>query len=165
MDLGALSRRLLTGGYEVVYVAGPAESQTGRVSTSISELLDAARIASHLQTPGGNQKRRTGPPSERSIPRIVVLDVTSLEHWIGTPDDCSLTLVLVPEGIRARALHKLLDRHATGSPTALVLMALHRRGLLSALKTSGRGVMALHRRGLLSALKKSGRGVMPPEAG
>ena len=128
VGVGALARRLLREGHEVVYVTGPVQSQVDQVSASISTVLARARAAAQENGRAARTRRREArrkPPT----PEIVALETTSIEEWIGTPDNGGLTLLVVPEGIKARSLRTLVDQHASGNAAALALVTLHRKGI------------------------------------
>jgi hypothetical protein len=115
MALGALSRRVLATQCRVVHVTGAFADQVNVVAAGIRDL-----VHSPLAQP------RT--EHEIEVPEVVAVNRFSLERWVGTPIDNSLTLVVIPQGIRARSLRTLVDRYASGSPTALVLVATQHRG-------------------------------------
>jgi hypothetical protein len=123
--LSALSRRLLTEEHHVVYVTGSVQGQVDQISTGLTECLngstDARETGQHEQEPRNGHAKESGAPRLRPIPEIVAVDSSDLETWLG-PDERSLTLLVVPEGIRASSLHRLADQAASGSDAALVLV-------------------------------------------
>lgn len=124
MAVGAISRRLLAEKHDVVYVTGPVQSQVERVASSVSAFLANARGSSTPQTYG--DAALTSSAAARRAPEVTVLEPSSLETWVEDPDHCSLTVLVVPEGIRAGALHRLMDQRVSGGAAALVLTIPHR---------------------------------------
>jgi hypothetical protein len=104
--VGSLSRRLLREKHDVVYVAGPVRSQVDQVAAGVEAFLTHAGA-----TPGA------------SVPEVSTLSTSSLETWVAAPDRCSLTLLVVPEGIRSATLRQLADQHSSGGATAVVLVS------------------------------------------
>jgi capsular polysaccharide biosynthesis protein len=142
VGIGALARRLLIEGHEVVYVTGPVQSQVDQVSASISSVLAKARVGPPGTTASDGEDAATRPRRTSPTPDIVALETSSLEEWIATPDTGALTLLVVSEGIRARSLRTLVDQHASGTAAALALVALHRRGIRFASKRRREAALA-----------------------
>ena len=126
MAIGALSRRLLLEKHDVVYVTGPVQSQVERIASSVSAFLANARGPNPAAQTYGDAALTSSSPSARRAPEVTALDPTSLETWVEDPDHCSLTVLVVPEGIRAGALHRLVDQRVSGNAAALVLTVPHR---------------------------------------
>jgi hypothetical protein len=125
MGLGALSRRLLTREDDVVYVTGSVQSEVDRISAGINECLTGTGGTRRTQEARDGQPMEPDGTRPRPGPEIVPVDTSSLETWMGT-DNHSLTLLVVPEGIRAASLHRLADHAASGSAAALVLVPRRR---------------------------------------
>ena len=128
VGVAALARRLLMEGHEVVYVTGPVQSQVDQVCASINGVLAKAR-AGPPRTTGASQDEATRGRRTPPTPEIVALETTSIEEWIGAPDNGGLTLLVVSEGIKARSLRTFVDQHASGNAAALALVTLHRKGI------------------------------------
>jgi hypothetical protein len=120
MAIGALSRRVLAEKHDVVYLTGPVQSQVERVASSVGAFLANAPGSGPAQ-PYGDAALTSTSPTARRAPEVTVLDQASLETWVEDPDHCSLTVLVVPEGIRAGALHRLVDQRVSGNAAALVL--------------------------------------------
>ncbi len=129
VGIGALARRLVTAGHDVVYVTGPEQSQVDRVAGIISSFLGRTRAAPPGQAHLDAQAGVTGPGSARPTLEVVAVEGSSLEAWIGAPDDAALTLLVVPEGIRAKSLRMLVAEHASSGTAALALVTLHRQSI------------------------------------
>jgi hypothetical protein len=142
VGVGALARRLLMEGHQVVYVTGTAQSQVDQVSASISSVLARARAAPPRATGTDGPDEASGARRKAPTLEIVALETSSIEEWIGTPDDEALTLLVVPEGIKARSLRTLVDQHASGSAAALALVTLHRKGIRFASKRRREAALA-----------------------
>jgi len=124
MAIGALSRRLLKEEHDLVYVTGPVQGQVDRVAGAVAKFLSDARSSS---PPLSFADLEADPRGAKDFPgpEITILDPSSLETWVEPPGHCSLTLLVVPEGIRARSLHQLVDQRTSGGAAALVLVARH----------------------------------------
>ncbi len=127
MGIGLLCRRILTAGHKVVYVAGPARAQVEQLSASMTEFMERVQSTAtdSAATNGAARDDVTSPAAPRTA-EIVVLSGPSLEQWARVPDDSSMTLLAVPEGITTRTLRNLADEHFTGTPAGVVLVAQHR---------------------------------------
>jgi hypothetical protein len=95
LAVGALSRRLLRDKHDVVYLAGPVRSQVDQVAAGLQAFLTNA-----------------GTPPAAPVPEVTTLAASSLETWVAATDRCSMTLLVVPEGIRSATLHQLADRYS-----------------------------------------------------
>jgi len=122
MALGALARRLLREKHEVIFVTGPVQSQADRVAAAVEAFFANVRHTRGAQAhpDSAHDKDSTGGLVP---PEITTLDASSLETWVEPPDRCSLTLVVVPEGIRSSMLHRLVDQHRASGAAALVLVS------------------------------------------
>ena len=125
MGLTALSRRLLTEDHEVVYVTGSVQGEVDQISAGISECFNGQQSPKHGQEPRNGHAHKTEGARLHPIPEIVAVDRKSLESWLGS-DERSLTLLVVPEGIRAASLQRLADQAASGRSAGLVLVP-HKR--------------------------------------
>jgi hypothetical protein len=140
MAIGAVSRRLLKGEHDVVYVTGPVQGQVDRVASGVSTFLGSSQNSGSSLAYGDLGPRDPTSPRSRSAPEIAALDSSSLETWVEAPGHCSLTLLVVPEGIRAGSLRQLVDQRTAGSAAALVLVA--RRGLWTSLRRTRKAAAA-----------------------
>ena len=125
MGIGLLCRRILSAGHRVVYVAGPARAHVEQLSDSMTEFMERVR-----STAAERPETSAAGPDAAVSPRtaeIVVLSGPSLEQWARVPDESSMTLLAVPEGITTRTLRTLADEHFTGTPAGVVLVAQHRQ--------------------------------------
>jgi hypothetical protein len=123
--VGALSRRLLREKHDVIYVTGPVQSDVERIGAAVDAFLATAR--STRATPiYAYDEHDADSPKGLVPPEIVTLEASSLETWVEPPDRCSLTLIVVPEGIRSSVLHRLVDQHGAGGSAALVLVPRQR---------------------------------------
>ncbi len=128
MGIGLLCRRILSAGHKVVYVAGPARVQVEQLSASMTEFMERVQSTAHEQaSTNGASPDGAGSTGSARIADIVVLNGPSLEQWARVPDDSSVTLLAVPEGITTRTLRNLADEHFTGTPAGVVLVAQHRQ--------------------------------------
>ncbi len=127
MGIGLLCRRILSAGHRVVYAAGPARAHVEQLSDSMTEFMERVRTtaAERPETNGSGPDAAAGV-SPRTA-EIVVLNGPSLEQWARVPDESSMTLLAVPEGITTRALRNLADEHFTGTPAGIVLVTQHRQ--------------------------------------
>ncbi len=125
MGIGLLCRRILSAGHRVVYVAGPARAHVEQLSDSMTEFMERVRstAAERPETNGAGPDAAVSPRTAE----IVVLSGPSLEQWARVPDESSMTLLAVPEGITTRTLRTLADEHFTGTPAGVVLVAQHRQ--------------------------------------
>jgi len=124
LAVGAVSRRLLKGEHDVVYVTGPVQGQVERLAGAVSGFLAHAGGRAAPSDPFGETEHPLlGPHS----PEVTALDPSALETWVEDPQRCSLTLLVVPEGIGARPVQHLVDQRGSGSAAAVVLTARRRR--------------------------------------
>jgi len=125
MAIGALSRRLLTKEHDIVYVSGPDPGQVDRVANSVSTFLADVQTSRPPLAPG-ELGQDWSSRKRIPVPEVATLDSSALETWVESPEHCSLTLLVVPEGIRATSLRQQADQHASSSAAALVLVTHHR---------------------------------------
>jgi capsular polysaccharide biosynthesis protein len=125
--VGALSRRLLKGEYDVVYVTGSSQRQVDGVANSVCRFLANARSGTGLGQPPVAVGQDRPSLSRLVVPEITAVGPASLETWVEAPGRRSLVLLVVPEGIRSKSLHRMIDAHASGSASALVLVTGPRR--------------------------------------
>ncbi len=126
MGIGLLCRRILSAGHKVVYVAGPARAHVEQLSASMTEFMERVRSTANDQTATNGIPHDAAAPASARTAEIVVLTGPSLEQWARVPDDSSMTLLAVPEGVTTRSLRHLADEHFTGTPAGVVLVSQHR---------------------------------------
>jgi hypothetical protein len=61
------------------------------------------------------------------VPKVVSPEGT--QAWINSAHENSYTVLLAPAGISTRKLRLFAEGHDTGSPSGVVLVSTHRRGL------------------------------------
>ncbi len=127
MGIGLLCRRILSAGHRVVYVAGPARAHVEQLSDSMTEFMERVRSTASERPETNGASHDTAAGASPRTAEIVVLNGPSLEQWARVPDESSMTLLAVPEGITTRTLRNLADEHFTGTPAGVVLVAQHRQ--------------------------------------
>ena len=78
---------------------------------------------------GRRPQKRSGTPNggPPSVPKVVAPEGT--QAWISAPHENCYTVLLAPEGISTRKLRLFAEGHDTGSPTGVVLVSTHGRGV------------------------------------
>ena len=122
MGIGLLCRRILSTAPRHIYLAGPNTTHLYQVGDAMNEFMAKVRQVRQDSQLDGQSKEAM------ATPEVVVLDGPSLEQWARVPDDSSMTLLLVREGIPTRKLRNLADEHFTGTPAGVALVTTHRRG-------------------------------------
>ena len=124
MAVGALGRRLLRGEHDVVHVTGPDQVKVKRVAASVSQFLNTARESAQPSVFGSTESDPRAGQGRKAV-EVRALDPASLETWVEPADRCSMTLLVVPEGIRSSALRRLVDQRVAGSAGAVFLTTTH----------------------------------------
>jgi capsular polysaccharide biosynthesis protein len=148
MGIGLLCRRLLSTAPQVILLASPPKGQVQlrQLAAAIRAFLTrigepAAERTSGLSRPQGMPPSDIAPDtvSVAHHPQVILLDGPSLERWARRPDETQFTLLVVPEGIGARALRNTAYAYLTGDPAGLVIVVrgnrrhrLSRRGPVTA---------------------------------
>jgi hypothetical protein len=148
MGIGLLCRRILTVAPSAVYLAGPQHVHVQQLNRAMNVFMQRIRQVRRTSGPpnyaakmrdkphGGRTNgdkptatpgKEAGPSSVDRTPTVTTLDGPSLEQWAQVPDDSSMTLLIVPEGIPTRRLRELADEHFTGTPAGVALVATHPR--------------------------------------
>ncbi len=121
--IALLCRRLLSASAATIQVAAPSQAQ--------ARLLVASMTEAFGQMPAGRrpQKRTSGQggSSVPPVPKVIAPEGT--QEWISVAHEDSYTVLLVPEGISSRTLRLFAEGHDTGSPTGVVVVSTHRRGV------------------------------------
>jgi hypothetical protein len=120
--IALLCRRLLAASASTIQVAAPSQAQAQLLVLSMTEAFG--------QMPAGRRpQKRTAAQggSVPALPKVVAPEGT--QAWISAPHDNSYTVLLAPEGISARTLRLFAEGHDTGSPSGVVLVSTHRRGV------------------------------------
>lgn len=138
LAMRALCRRLLAGGHEVVLVAGTSRKEVQGFCTDMKSLLANAHVVAPTETLDPGSVRGARSSSTPPVPEIVALDPTSSDLWVDAPDGRSLTLLLVPEGIRSSVLRRIVDQYASGTHAALALVTGFRPAAVGNRITQGR---------------------------
>jgi hypothetical protein len=121
--IALLCRRLLAASASTIQVAAPSQAQAQLLVRSMTEAFGQ-------MSAGRRPPKRSGSPGGGSlppVPRVVAPEGTVA--WISAPHEDSYTVLLAPEGISSRTLRLFAEGHDTGSPTGVVLVSTHRRGV------------------------------------
>jgi hypothetical protein len=120
--IALLCRRLLAASASTIQVAAPSPAQAQLLVLSMTEAFGQMSAGRRPQKRSGAQNG--GPPP---VPKVVAPEGT--QAWISVPHEDSYTVLLAPEGISTRRLRLFAEGHDTGSPTGVVLVSTHSRGV------------------------------------
>jgi hypothetical protein len=120
--IALLCRRLLSTSASTIQVAAPSQAQARLLVPSMAEAFGQMSSGRRPQKRTGGQGGSVPP-----VPKVVSPEGT--QAWINSAHDNSYTVLLAPAGISTRKLRLFAEGHDTGSPSGVVLVSTHRRGL------------------------------------